>query len=778
MLLRFLTTLPLILISPALALVPWLALLGTDLAWKLLGRRRTPPDRTPQTHAASVVIPNWNGRDLLEKYIPSVVAAMAGHPDNEIIVVDNASADDSVAFLAATFPQVRVVPLPRNLGFGGGSNTGFQNAKNDIVVLLNSDMEVEPDFLAPLLNGFNHLSVFAVSCQIFFRDPAKHREETGLTQGWWENGGLRVTHRADPQVDRAFPCFYPGGGSGAYDRAKFLELGGFDHLFRPFYVEDTDLGMMAWKRGWRVLYEPRSRVWHQHRATIGKKFSRRFIDSTVQKNFLLFAWKNIHEPGRFTAHIFFNWAGALLSVALGDSMERPGCLAMWKAFLQLPGAIGARWRARSQAAISDTEAFRRPMAGYFRDRFLADAEMVRADKLRVLFLSPYFICPPHHGGAVFMMQTCRELAKLVDLSLLVMVDKDKEIPPHAELAAQCRSAHFYLRPQQTVHTFGTLEPHSVHEFRQRDAEWMIQREIYLREIDVVQYEYLQLAQYRGEYRRIAQFQFEHDVYFQSVSTILPQIRGLYARLAARYEYLRSLRYELRTLPLFDGVQYCSKVNAEFVYEHAPALRLTGRDDLRAGVTASEYTPVFKGRKPYSMLFIGTFRHAPNMDALYWLINHGLPRILAAEPRTKLTVIGADPPPRYSLPDFGDALDLRGYADDIITPLSEHAVFVCPILSGSGIRVKLMESFACGIPVVSTRIGAEGLSDRDGDLCRLADTPEDFAQAVIDLFSKPDEAEAMARRARREIETNWDMPTRTARLVEAYRATLEAKRRPG
>ena len=114
----------------------------------------------------------------------------------------------------------------------------------------------------------------------------------------------------------------------------------------------------------------------------------------------------------------------------------------------------------------------------------------------------------------------------------------------------------------------------------------------------------------------------------------------------------------------------------------------------------------------------------------------------------------------------------------MTPLSEHAVFVCPILSGSGIRVKLMESFACGIPVVSTRIGAEGLSDRDGDLCRLADTPEDFAQAVIDLFSKPDEAEAMARRARREIETNWDMPTRTARLVEAYRATLEAKRRPG
>ena len=112
MLLRLLATLPLILISP----VPWLALLATDGLWKLFGRRRTPPDTTPRTHAASVVIPNWNGRDLLEKYIPSVVAAMAGHPDNEIIVVDNASSDDSVAFLAASFPQVRVVALPKNLG--------------------------------------------------------------------------------------------------------------------------------------------------------------------------------------------------------------------------------------------------------------------------------------------------------------------------------------------------------------------------------------------------------------------------------------------------------------------------------------------------------------------------------------------------------------------------------------------------------------------------------------------------------------------------------------
>ena len=90
-----------------------------------------------------MVIPNWNGKDLLEKYLPSVVAALAGNPENEIVVVDNGSTDGSADFVRAAFPQVKLVALPANLGFGGGSNAGFRAARNDVVVLLNSDMRVD-----------------------------------------------------------------------------------------------------------------------------------------------------------------------------------------------------------------------------------------------------------------------------------------------------------------------------------------------------------------------------------------------------------------------------------------------------------------------------------------------------------------------------------------------------------------------------------------------------------------------------------------------------------
>src|SRR5712692_4792008 len=206
LLFRLIRLAPLVLLSPVVLIASIFAFAIEDMCWKFFGRRQPRADRLPSRAAASVVIPNWNGRDLLENYLPSVVAALAGHPDNEIIVVDNGSSDGSADFVRRNFPRVKLLALERNLGFGGGSNAGVRAANNDIVVLLNSDMRVAPDFLAPLLSGFTDERAFAVSCQILFTDPTKRREETGLTQGWWEEGGLRVGHRVDNQILDLYPC--------------------------------------------------------------------------------------------------------------------------------------------------------------------------------------------------------------------------------------------------------------------------------------------------------------------------------------------------------------------------------------------------------------------------------------------------------------------------------------------------------------------------------------------------------------------------------------------
>jgi GT2 family glycosyltransferase len=722
------------------------------------------------------VIPNWNGRELLEKYLPSVIAALEGNPENEIIVVDNGSSDGSAEFVRDCFPQVRVLGLKENLGFGGGSNAGFRSARNDVVVLLNSDMRVEAGFLQPLLDGFQDERVFAVGCQIFFSDPERKREESGLTQVWWRDGGLRVRHRIDNAVTDLYPCAYGGGGSCAFDRRKFLELGGFDRLFAPFYLEDTDLGYLAWKRGWCVLYQPRSVVYHEHRGTIGRHFREEQIQSVYNKNFILFCWKNIHEWRRLIPHFAFALGDAVLSVLFGDSRERANARGIWRAFLQLPRALRSRWRSRGLAVVPDTEAFLRPLGGYFRDRFTLDCAAPPGTdaKLRVLFVSPYPICPPTHGGGVFMHCTVRELARLAEVHLLCLLDYDRELEPHHDLAALCGSAEFLVRMEGRPKSFGSILPHAVREFSNDDFEWVMHRQIYTRQIDVIQLEYTVLAQYAGHYRRLVCALFEHDIYFQSIARAWTEQRGLSWKLTAWVEYLRALHYELRTLPRMDRIQVCSRENREHLLSFLPGLAARTQGGLRAVVDTGRYSFRTDGREPATMLFLGSFRHLPNQAALSWFLRRVFPRVLERRPEARLVVVGSDAPPRHGLPP-SEAIELRGLVEDIREPLSRYAVFVCPILSGSGVRVKLLEAFAAGIPVVSTRVGAEGLARRDGEFCALADDAGEFADKILDLFEHSERAAQMAERARREVEANWDAGAATRKLVASYQEALREKR---
>ena len=142
----------------------------------------------------------------------------------------------------------------------------------------------------------------------------------------------------------------------------------------------------------------------------------------------------------------------------------------------------------------------------------------------------------------------------------------------------------------------------------------------------------------------------------------------------------------------------------------PALRGRIDPDLRAGIDTSRY-PFLRPQpaNPTRCCSSAVFDILPIRKRSNGSRATCLPRVLARKPEARLVVVGSDPPPRHSLPYLPDAVELRGFVEDVLEPLARYAVFVCPILSGSGVRVKLLEAFAAGIPVVSTSIGAEGLA---------------------------------------------------------------------
>ena len=151
------------------------------------------------------------------------------------------------------------------------------------------------------------------------------------------------------------------------------------------------------------------------------------------------------------------------------------------------------------------------------------------ERLRVLFVSPYPICPPVHGGGVFMYQTLREMVKLAEVHVVELLDWPSQEADNQELRTFCASAEWLVRPSGRPKGMGSLEPYAVREFANDDLEWLIHRQMYCKQIDLLQLEYTPMAQYRGEFRRIATALFEHDVYFQSIGRGLGHMIGVVRR---------------------------------------------------------------------------------------------------------------------------------------------------------------------------------------------------------------------------------------------------------
>jgi GT2 family glycosyltransferase len=266
----------------------------------------------------SIVIPTWNGRHLLERFLPSVISCGRHYGNAEIVVVDDGSADGTPDWLAqlaaASEVRVRVVRHETNLGFGAAANRGIREAAHPFVWLLNNDVEVADDSLSPLADAFEADRPRLLAVHSTMIDLATGEAVGTGKMGGFSRGFLRV-HRSYIPVDGAagpFPSIFATGGSAMFRRSLFLELGGFDTIFAPFYMEDVELCYRAWKRGLEVAYEPRSIVKHQFSSTIGSRGDAR-IERISQRNRLLFHWIHLHDRAYVGAHVF--WLAVLLITA-------------------------------------------------------------------------------------------------------------------------------------------------------------------------------------------------------------------------------------------------------------------------------------------------------------------------------------------------------------------------------------------------------------------------------------------------------------------------------
>jgi glycosyltransferase involved in cell wall biosynthesis len=270
---------------------------------------------------------------------------------------------------------------------------------------------------------------------------------------------------------------------------------------------------------------------------------------------------------------------------------------------------------------------------------------------------------------------------------------------------------------------------------------------------------------------------EHNAVFRIPERLAKQERNPLRRVALAREARCLARFEAAQLNVFDRVLWVSSEDRDAVYGYADA-RARGRMEARSTVIpicvdVARYQVVHPVATPRRILFLGTMFWPPNSEGVLWFAREVLPRVRAVVPDALFTVVGRRPPDsvRALAEEMDGLMEVTGYLDDPTSLFPEVGAFVIPLLSGGGMRVKILEAWAHGLPVVSTTVGAEGIAVTPGGDALLADEAEAFAAAVVRLLHSPDARASLVAAGRGTVAARYDARTVYDALAEVYAPVL-------
>jgi GT2 family glycosyltransferase len=723
-----------------------LALLFGKLA--VLSRRILPgkadPPASERPQGTSVVVPSRGGRDLLARLLPGLIAQLPGA--GEVIVVDNGSEDGTAAWLAETFPNVRVETSEAPLSFAAAVNRGIRAARYSHVCLINNDMILDPGFFAPLTGAFEeNPDLFCATAQILFPEGMR-RQETGKAVWWTREAGrgpkdFPVRCLTPLEGEDGTWVLYGSGGCSLYSAQKLEQLGGFDKILAPAYVEDLDICWRAWQRNWPTVYAGEARVTHFHRSTTARYFKPELLASFVEFNFLRFLTRRVADP-----HVFGGlWRDAIVRLNL-LAVEQP-----WFVSWALE-ALRFAWKA--------TRLWRPPPEPLYPETFIlaiGDGShavfkgALNRGRPRILVVSPYVPYPLSHGGAVRIYNLMREAARDYDLILAAFAE---DLTPAPGALVELCAAIVIVERHKTHLLADRGRPDTVEEFASLTMSAVLGQVMRKWRPDIAQLEFTQMAQYARDCAPAKTILVEHDITYDLQRQLLEQGEDW----ETRRQYNRWLEFEQQAWMEVNAVAVMSE------QDRLTVAALAGENrpwSLPNGVDLERFHPSGHEPEPRRILFIGSFAHLPNVLAIDFFLRECWP--LLRENGTKLHII-AGARHRYFLErcqasasvDLDQpAIEVEDFVSDVRPAYERAAVVIAPLVASAGTNIKIMEAMAMGKAIVSTPAGINGLDLTDGRDVVVARTGEEMAVAVRSLLDDPARRRELERQARMRVERDYD-----------------------
>jgi glycosyltransferase involved in cell wall biosynthesis len=401
---------------------------------------------------------------------------------------------------------------------------------------------------------------------------------------------------------------------------------------------------------------------------------------------------------------------------------------------------------------------------------------------RVLFLSQLIPYPPDAGAKVRSYFVLRYLAQRYAITLLAFARPDDRPEAIQHLRQYCeqvitvplhrtkgRDVRMLITSLMSGDSF-IIRRDSVPEMADQ-----VRRLIASASFDYVHADQLWMAQYGLLARRVAKDEKpcivldEHNACFRIYQRLAENETNPFKRWLWAREWPALQRFEVQACAGFDRVITVTEEDRRILQglvsdaDSHGSIDKTGKsfDTIPICVDVDAIQPVIPKSGSQDVLHLGTMFWMPNIEGVLWFARQVWPMVRQRFPQATFSVVGKNPP--ASIRDLADSssqgsgsgIVVTGYVADPQPYLEKAAVFVVPLFSGGGMRVKIIDGWRWGLPIVSTTIGAEGIHYRDGENILIADSPEDFSRAVIRVLAEPDLAQRLRLNGRRWVKEHYD-----------------------
>jgi sugar transferase (PEP-CTERM/EpsH1 system associated) len=397
--------------------------------------------------------------------------------------------------------------------------------------------------------------------------------------------------------------------------------------------------------------------------------------------------------------------------------------------------------------------------------------------MRMLFLSQLFPYPPICGGTIKSYNLLKHLAERHKVSFVSFVRKQpsqQEIDAVASICKEVRtipikrSAAANLR--FAVESLATGQSFIVARDRIRAMQRLVDDMLRSRQFDLVYVDHLQMAQYTAGWDRCPKVLDEHNVEWKIIQRIAENHKFSPKGLYAEIEWRNLRRWELNMCGKFDLVFTVTENDRETLTSANE--NLSNVLSLPIGVDVASVPKIELNPEAKDILSIGTMSWPPNIDAIEYFASDIYPLVKVGNPAARLVVAGSSPPESIrKLSRLDSSIEVTGFVEDLASVASKAAVFIVPLRSGSGLRVKILNAMAMGLPVVSTSVGCEGIGAENNRHLLIADNPREFADSVLRLISDFGLRRRLGEAGKRFVSENYSWEAIYDRMDQALRSLV-------